>query len=173
MSNQYNQMHEKLVKNGKDFVGMIAYSIYKSEKREAIRNGVDIAEFTKLKSQPNEIKKYKAEAESLANIFLQAAADVKLKAVQSQLAEQINKLTVDSLPKEPAYKGFVRWHTSGVAGVVGNFWTAVLVAIFVWMFADQASWDKAKSNAVHAASSALSKIQTPSTAGTPALPVGH
>jgi hypothetical protein len=166
-------MHEKLVKNAKDFVGMIAYSIYKSEKREAIRNGVDIASFIKLKSQPNEIKKYKAEAEDLANIFLQSAADFRLKSVQTQLAEQINKLTLNNLPKEPAYKGILRWHTSGAAGVIGNFWTAVIVAIFVWMFADQASWDKAKSNAVDAATATITKIQSPSPSGSTVLPAGH
>ncbi|MBF7143270.1 MULTISPECIES: hypothetical protein [Pseudomonas] len=58
------------MKNEKDFVGMIAYSIYKSEKRQAIKAGRSMTEFTQLKIQANEIKKYKAEAESLANIFL-------------------------------------------------------------------------------------------------------
>lgn len=159
MISKYNQMHEKLVKNEKDFVGMIAYSIYKSEKRQAIKAGLNMTEFTKLKIQSNEIKKYKSEAESLANIFLQAAADDKLKNVQGRLAEQISKITLNELPKEHWRKGLWRWHTSGAAGVVGNFWTAVVVAIFVWMFADQASWDKAKNNAIDSASSALSKIQ--------------
>jgi hypothetical protein len=153
-------MHEKLVKNEKDFVGMIAYSIYKSEKRQAIKAGRSMTEFTQLKIQANEIKKYKAEAERLANIFLQAAADDKLKNVQGRLADQISKITLNELPSEHWSKGVWRWHTSGGAGVVGNFWTAVIVAMFVWAFADQSSWDRAKNNAIDSASAALSKVHT-------------
>lgn len=148
MSDQYNQMHEKLVKTSEDFTGMIAYSIYKAEKREAIKNGLNIVEFTKIKLQSNEIGKYKREADGLINLFLQAAADEKIKGIKAELAGKINKLTLDSLPKDPIYKGFFRWHNSGSAGVVGNFWTAVIVAVFVWIFADSSSWNTAKENAI-------------------------
>lgn len=149
MSDQYNQMHEKLVKTSEDFTGMIAYSIYKAEKREAIKNGLNIVEFTKLKLQSNEIGKYKREAEGLVNLFLQAAADEKINGIKAELAAKINKLTLDSLPKDPMYKGLFRWHNSGSAGVVGNFWTAVIVAAFVWVFADSSSWNAAKENAIN------------------------
>ncbi|VVN37097.1 hypothetical protein PS662_05229 [Pseudomonas fluorescens] len=148
MGDQYNQMHERLVKTSEDFTGMIAYSIYKAEKREAIKNGLNIVEFTKLKLQSNEIGKYKREAEGLVNLFLQAAADEKINGVKAELAGQINRLTLDSLPKDPMYKGFFKWHNSGSAGVVGNFWTAVIVAVFVWVFADSSSWNTAKDNAI-------------------------
>ncbi|MCP1497109.1 hypothetical protein J2Y86_001816 [Pseudomonas migulae] len=107
MSDQYNQMHEKLVKTSEDFTGMIAYSIYKAEKREAIKNGLNIVEFTKLKLQSNEIGKYKREADGLVNLFLQAAADEKIKGIKAELARKINKLTLDSLPKDRCTKVFL------------------------------------------------------------------
>ena len=174
MSNQYNQMHEKLVKHKKDFVGMIAYSIYKTEKREAVKGGLDIAAFTKIKSQPNEIKKYRAEAVGLATLFLQAAADDKLKVVQDRLASQISNLTLEALPKEPLRKSLMKWHSSGSAGIVGNFWTAVIVAIFVWAFADQSAWNNAKDSAMKTAQAPFSgKPNVPSVPETAALPAAQ
>ena len=104
MAKSYNQMHEKLVKNKNDFSGMIAYSIYKTEKRDAIRKGRNISEFTKLKLQPNEFKKYKKEAEDLVNIFLQAAADDEIDRIKEQLSKEIVKISVKELPADPWYK---------------------------------------------------------------------
>ncbi|WP_165662356.1 hypothetical protein [Oceanimonas sp. MB9] len=150
MSKAYNQMHEKLVKNKQDFAGMIAYSIYKAEKRDAIRRGRNVEEFTKLKLQPNEVNKYKKEAEELVNIFLQTAADEEINKVKEQLIKEVGKITVKGLPSDPLYKKFKSWHNNGAAGVVGNFWTGAIVAIFVWLFADPATWEKAQESAKQA-----------------------
>lgn len=154
MAKSYNQMHEKLVKNKNDFSGMIAYSIYKTEKRDAIRKGRNISEFTQLKLQPNEVKKYKKEAEDLVNIFLQAAADDEIDRIKEQLSKEIVKISVKELPADPWYKKLFRWHNSGASGVVGNFWTGVIIAVFVWFMAEQGAWD----SAVDSATSALSNL---------------
>lgn len=147
MSKEYNQMHEKLVKSKQDFTGMIAYSIYKAEKRDAIRKGIDINEFTKLKLQTNEVKKYKKEAEELVNIFLQAAADEEIKKIKDQLITEVVRITVKGLPTDPWYKRLKNWHNNGAAGVVGNFWTGAIVAIFVWVLADTTTWQKSQDSA--------------------------
>ena len=147
MSKQYNVMHEKLVKSNKDFSGMIAYAIYKAEKRDAIKSGIEVSNFTQIALQPKAIKKYKKEAEDLVNLLLQAAADEKITKVKEELASKITKLTVESLPKDAWYKPVIKWHNSGTTGVVGNFWTAVILAFFVFLFSDANSWDAAKSNA--------------------------
>lgn len=171
MSNKYNQMHEKLVKHKKDFVGMIAYSIYKTEKREAVKRGMDIGAFTSIKIQPHEIKKYRDEADGLATLFLQTAADEKLKGVQSRLADQINNLTLDSLPKNGVFKNLWKWHASGSAGIVGNFWTAVFVAVFVWAFSDPSIWSEAKDSALKTIASRVNgQSQAASVPETAALP---
>lgn len=162
MSKAYNQMHEKLVKNKQDFSGMIAYSIYKAEKRDAIRRGRNVEEFTQLKLQPNEVNKYKKEAEDLVNIFLQAAADEEINRIKEQLIKEVGKITVKGLPSDSFYKKLKCWHNNGAAGVVGNFWTGAIVAIFVWLLADQATWEKAKESAKQAVSNivAPSKAQS-------------
>jgi len=147
MSKTYNQMHEKLVKNKNDFAGMIAYSIYKTEKREAIKKGRDVEEFTRLKLQTNEVQKYKKEAEDLVNIFLQAAADDEIKRVKDQLTKEIGRITLQGLPSDPWYKKLRSWHNGGAAGVIGNFWTGVIIAAFVWLLADPDSWRNAKDSA--------------------------
>ncbi|MGL5486669.1 MAG: hypothetical protein ACRDC6_10310 [Shewanella sp.] len=141
-------MHEKLVKNDRDLVGMIAYSIYKVEKRKAICNGLDINEFTKLKSQSHELASYKQKAEMLANLFLQTAADDEIKKIKNELAAKINNIAMEDLPKDSTWKRLTKWHHSGAAGVIGNFWTAVIVAMFVYMFSDAGLWEKAKETAV-------------------------
>ena len=169
MSKTYNQMHEKLVKSKQDFTGMIAYSIYKTEKRDAIKNGINVDEFTRLKLRPNEVKKYKSEAEGLVNLFLQAAADDEIKRVKEQLTKEINQITIKGLPKEPWYKKLACWHNSGAAGVIGNFWTGVIVAVFVWVMADQGAWESAKESAETAVfkviSSAEAQTELPTSTG--------
>ncbi|WP_375320615.1 hypothetical protein [Aliivibrio logei] len=158
MSNNYNKMHEKLVKNENDFVGMIAYSIYKKEKREAVRQGdVDIEQFMKIKLQTSEIKKYRKEATELTNYFLQSAADDEIKKIKEQLVKGINSLTVKDLPSDGHWTKLKNWHHSGAAGVIGNFWTGVIVAIFVWLLADPTSWENAKDSANEKASSFISQ----------------
>ncbi|RKJ84387.1 hypothetical protein D6R50_22255 [Aeromonas veronii] len=148
MPPEYNKMHEKLVKNDRDLVGMIAYSIYKVEKRKAICSGLDINGFTKLKTQPHEIASYKQKAEALANLFLQTAADDEIKKIKNELAAKINNIAMEDLPKDSTWKRFTKWHHSGASGVIGNFWTAVIVATFVYFFSDAGMWEKAKETAV-------------------------
>ena len=139
-----------------------------------MKGGVDIATFTQIKSQSNEIKKYRDEADGLANLFLQTAADGRLKGVQSRLAEQINSLTLDSLPKEHMFKSFRKWHASGFAGIVGNFWTAVIVAIFVWAFSDPSTWSEAKDSALKTATAKINgKPAAASVSDSAALPAAQ
>lgn len=151
MSKNYNQIYEKLVSHENDFSGMIAYAIYKGEKRIAIQKKRDLSEFVNLKTQPNEIKKYKIEADDLINRLLQAAADEELKKVKDELTKKISYITFNDLPKDSKIRSLVKWHNIGAAGIVGNFWTGVLIAIFVWFLSDPVVWQQAKDSAYDAA----------------------
>lgn len=144
-------MYEKLVSNSNDFSGMIAYAIYKNEKRTATKNGRNIDEFVNLKIQPNEVRKYKSEADELINRMLQAAADEELNKVKAELGKKIAAITFNDLPKDPNIKSFIKWHNNGAAGIVGNFWTGAIVALFVWLLSDPAVWQQAKHSAYEAA----------------------
>lgn len=73
---EYNKVYEKLVQSDKDYVGMLAYSIYKKQKQEFIKehiinNGGDIPCVEKIKSfhdlaiQPTQIDMYRKQATSL------------------------------------------------------------------------------------------------------------
>lgn len=147
MSKDYNQMYEKLVTSDLDFSGMIAYALYKREKRIATKNQRNIDEFVKLKIQPNEIRKYKTDADNLINLFLQAAADEELQKVKNELTKKISAITFNDLPKNSKLKSMLTWHNNGAAGIVGNFWTGVVVAIFVWILSDPEAWQRAKQSA--------------------------
>jgi hypothetical protein len=147
MSKEYNKMYEKLVSNANDFSGMIAYAIYKNEKRTAIKNGRDISEFVRLKLQPNEVRKFKTDADELINRMLQAAADEELNKVKDELGKKIAAITFNDLPKDSKSKSLIKWHNNGAAGIVGNFWTGAIVAISVWLLSDPAVWQQAKDSA--------------------------
>lgn len=155
MSKEYNQIYEKLVTAENDFVGMIAYAIYKREKRNATRKQLNIDEFLRIKSQPNEIKKYKREAEELVNMLLQAATDEELSRVRTALAKKITAMAIEDLPDEPLHSSLLRWHNAGAAGIIGNFWTGAIVAVFVWFLSDHQAWQQAKESAYKAAAAVI------------------
>jgi len=73
---EYNKVYEKLVQSDKDYVGMLAYSIYKKQKQEFIKehiinNGGDspcaekIKGFHDIAIQPTQIDMYRKQAISL------------------------------------------------------------------------------------------------------------
>lgn len=149
MTKNYNQIYEKLVKNKVDFVGMIAYSIYKHEKIAKIKNGENISEFIRLKSDKKEIERYRKESEELFNIFIQFSIDENIKNVKNNLVTEINSITLKNLPKNTPCEIFINWHNSGASGIVGNLWTAIITVIFVWLFSSQKTWENTKENAVN------------------------
>ncbi|WP_024953383.1 hypothetical protein [Cobetia crustatorum] len=158
MTQKYNKIHEKLVINENDFEGMIAYSIYKKEKRDAIKKGFDVDEFTRLKLQANEIKKYKKEANELINIFLQTAIDEKIVSIRSQAFESFEKIAQAEMASKPIWKKFTRWHNNGAAGMFGNLWTAIIIALFVFIMSDPDDWKRTKDNAVDNTFSVVEKV---------------
>lgn len=77
----YNFIYSELVQDQYDFIGKIAYSIYKEDKINYINsfkeknnrepNSEDLGQFIMISSQPNNIDRYRLEAENLLQMFLE------------------------------------------------------------------------------------------------------
>ncbi|MBB1268947.1 hypothetical protein [Shewanella sp. SR44-3] len=147
MSKEYNQVYEKLVKNQNDFTGMIAYCIYKHEKRLWILKGEDAEQFVKLKLQPHEIKKYKTQADSLLTIAYQANADEEIERIQQSLAQEMINFAKKT-KFEGKFSRLCSWHNSGTSGIVGNFYTGAVVAVLAWIFSSPEAWSNVVDSAL-------------------------
>ena len=157
LNKQYNQIYEKLVEKDRDFIGMIAYAIYKSEKRSHILSGQHPDNFVNIKSSPTEIKRYRKEAEDIVNNLLASFADQKIAEIKKQISEEIISIANENLEKPSKSKAVLSWHNNGASGIVGNFYTGAVVAIFVWLFSSNEAWQAAKDSAL-AAVKALVKL---------------
>ncbi|KAA1159523.1 MULTISPECIES: hypothetical protein [Pseudoalteromonas] len=142
MSNQYNKVYEKLVKSQNDYTGMIAYCIYKDEKRKWIQEGHKAEEFVRLKLMKHELKKYEKSADELLTKVFQANADEEADKIQKLLSQEMVAVARKSMNKSRGAK-FWSWHNSGAAGVFGNFYTGAVVAILVWILSTPEAWASA------------------------------
>jgi hypothetical protein len=147
VSKEYNQVYEKLVKDQNDFTGMIAYCIYKHEKRLWILKGEDAEQFVKLKLQPHEIIKYNTQADSLLTIAYQANADEEIERIQQSLAQEMINLAKKT-KSEGNISRLLSWHNSGASGIVGNFYTGAVAAIAVWFLSSPEAWSHAVNSAL-------------------------
>jgi hypothetical protein len=146
VNKKYNQVYEKLVKHKNDYTGMIAYCIYKDEKRKWIRQGEDADEFVRLKLMKHELNKYEKAADELLTKVFQANADVEAEKIKNKLSQEMVNVARDSINKNK--KGRLKaWHHSGVGGVFGNFYTGAIVALLVWIFSSPEAWASAISSA--------------------------
>ncbi|PMM40013.1 hypothetical protein [Vibrio splendidus] len=146
MNKQYNQVFEKLVKNQSDYTGMIAYCIYKNEKRKWMQQGNDAEEFVRLKLMRHELKKYEKSADELLTKVFQANADEEAEKIKNMLSKEMVNVARNSVNKRKK-DTFLAWHHGGVGGVLGNFYTAAIVALFVSVFASPDSWEAALASA--------------------------
>ncbi|EJG0704173.1 hypothetical protein HJ124_07990 [Vibrio parahaemolyticus] len=155
MSKQYNQVYEKLVKHQNDYTGMIAYCIYKDEKRKWISEGNDADEFVRLKLMTHELKKYEKAADELLTKVFQANADEEAEKIKKKLSQEMVNVARNSIDKNKSSK-IKAWHHGGVGGVFGNFYTGAIVAILVWLFSSPEAWASAISSAKSTVSNWLS-----------------
>ena len=139
LSKQYNQIYEKLVANQKDYTGMVAYCIYKNEKRKWLRDGNESSEFVKLKLMAHEIAKYRKAADELLTLAYQANAEEEVEKIKKTLATELIGTATKSLGTAKGSR-FWPWHNSGASGVFGNFYTGLVVAAFVWIFSSKEVW---------------------------------
>ncbi|HCM0916353.1 hypothetical protein EA004_19435 [Vibrio anguillarum] len=167
---KYNVVYEKLVKNNKDIVGLLAYCLYKQSKQQFIRefekqnkrrptdpelaNHVNCSEIPKLPMYHEEATR------SVALLLSQAAAE-KEEELEKHFKERlwlfINK-------HEP--EGFFerQWHNlkgllyGGVGGVFGNFFTTALLVLFLFWAASTETRDGFFSSAKENLVSGLAQV---------------
>lgn len=134
-TNDYNRVYENLVKDDKDIVGMLAYSIYKKQKQETIKefiiskNGTrpsstDLESFHNLATQRTQLEMYRKQATDLT----QGLANSLLKAKQNDIKE-----IIDGHLSKP--KGFWTYMYCVSQSLVANFlWFLIfiIIAVYLW-----------------------------------------
>ncbi|WP_318516594.1 hypothetical protein [Photobacterium leiognathi] len=152
-SSKYNVVYEKLVKNNKDIVGLLAYCLYKQSKQQFIREfekqndrrptDSELANHVNCSEIPT-LPMYREEATRSVALLLSQAAAEKEEELEEHFKERlwlfINK-------HEP--EGFLerQWHNlkgllyGGVGGVFGNFFTTALLVLFLFWAASTETRD--------------------------------
>lgn len=133
-NNDYNRVYEKLVESDKDYVGMLAYSIYKKQKQEFIKeyrlsnNGerpkeVDIKNFHSLAIQQTQLEMYRKQATDLTQGLTNAIINSKKTDIKDFIDGHLNN------------KGFKHYMFGVSQNLVANvLWLIVIgiVAFILW-----------------------------------------
>lgn len=141
-----HQTFTKLVTDDKDFVGMVAYTIYKKEKLDWIEqfkvlhgdepSENELKQFTLASDSPLRIQQYREIAESRVNDFIDNAIFEELKGYKERLRDdEIIKATK---------KGFIKGVSENVAaGIIGaGIVTIFQLAIWVYQMKDNPEFKK-------------------------------
>lgn len=138
-----HQTFTKLVTSDTDFVGMVAYTIYKNEKLDWIAkfkeknerepNATEVEQFNLSTDSELKIQHYRDLAEDRVNDFIGSATIAELTEYRTRLRDDAIIQSTNSLANA-SKKGF--WHGVGenvVAGVIG----AGIVTLFqlgIWLY---------------------------------------
>lgn len=125
----YNLTFDKLVKSKTDIVGMLAYSIYKSELQAHIKAGNSKESFMEVNCNRRGWNRYKKSAEDLAAAFSAEVIDDHIAVIGNSLASKVAEVAQSSIKPEGFSDRFWRWHNSGLAGFVPTFWKIVLISL--------------------------------------------
>lgn len=138
MPNGYNFIFRDLVTHEDDFVGMVAYSLYKRQKIEWIAkfrvdNNRDPSDdevengFSKVSNLPSQIQWYKGEAVSLLDNFLDEALALKL--------EEERQIILHGELVKAVSKGWIRSIVENTAaGLVASLLTIAVTGL-IWVAA--------------------------------------
>ncbi|OOV86878.1 hypothetical protein [Oceanospirillum linum] len=125
-----------LVQGDDDFVGMVAYSVYKQEKVRWIQKHHDDSGsyptpeemqtyFYNQHSRPESIKRYRDEAESQLNTFIQATLAEELLVYQQEIRDS----EIIKNVKTPLHKRLIE---GVVAGLISTALVA-LISMIIWL----------------------------------------
>lgn len=145
MAKKYCSIYSKLVQNEGDMVGHIAYSLYKAEKVQYIKEKketmkVDILpekvvqEFTAGRDNNKSLEHYRGMAETILQRFIGGSFDDMsgqvIDEVTNRLTQHMDNSVLPLLPqKESGWKKF--WN-----GVLQSIAGAIALSLVVWLFAN-------------------------------------
>lgn len=133
MANQYNFIFRQLIQNDHDFVGMVAYTLYKKQKIEWIEqfqadNGgrepeeAELAQFYRISNMPSQLKAYREQAIDLLDQFLDYALSDKVEEIRLSIqqdalvqAQTTHHAKVMSVVDKPLHK--VVWENLLIGGI--------------------------------------------------------
>lgn len=134
MANNYNKVYERLVSTDKDYVGMLAYAIYKRQKIEFIKEhklnnsgqkptDTELDNFHTLALQPSQLEMYKKQAVSLTQGMTNTIIANKKNEIQEFIDGNLNN------------KGFISYMYGVSQSLVASaLWLIIvaIVAIILW-----------------------------------------
>ena len=145
MAKKYCSIYSKLVQNEGDMVGHIAYSLYKAEKVQYIKEQkeamkVDILpeevvqEFTAGRDNQTSLDHYRGMAETILQRFIGGSFDDMsgqvIDEVTDRLTKHMDHSVLPLLPeKESSWKRFFN-------GVIQSIGGAIALSLIVWLFAN-------------------------------------
>lgn len=136
---QFSDVFEKLVEDGTDLVGMVAYCVYKRQKVEWITafrakhggvapsDGHLADEFGSFCSMPTQLQHYRAQAVQLIDSFLEVALEQKTLQMEAAIRDEGRRLVAN----KSFWKGVAESVVAGLvtllltAGVTGIAWVIV------------------------------------------------
>lgn len=142
MARKYNFIYKRLVKDGTDLTGHIAYSLYKSEKISWIEQykkdndgkeptETDFEQYHKACCSERRIENYLAMAETTLQTFMLGSAEMMTEQVAEEVSEKVTKHINDNIATRiPKRESMVcRYFHGSMQSVIGT----VLLAFLVWL----------------------------------------
>lgn len=145
MAKKYCSIYSKLVQNEGDMVGHIAYSLYKAEKVQYIKEKkeamkVDILpekvvqEFTAGRDNNKSLEHYRGMAETILQRFIGGSFDDMSGQVIDEVTDRLTKHMDHSvLPLLPEKESALKRFFNGVIQSIGG---AIALSLIVWLFAN-------------------------------------
>ena len=169
-SAEYNVVYEKLVKDENDIIGQLAYCLYKQSKQQYLRefqnlNGrgptdAELANHVHCSELPA-LNMYRDKATLVFSELLSQAAAEKQdeleKHFKTRLWQFVNRHQPEGFGERIWFK-FRELMFGGLGGVVGNFLTTVIVLLFLFWAASNATRDEFSKSAKESFVSGMAEI---------------
>lgn len=146
-SKNYNKVYESLVTSEDDIVGFIAYGLYKKSKQKYITtfeqkyskrpSDEDISIHVSCSELPS-LDNYRAEAKRLLELLLEQAVSDKEAKLEEIFQKRLWRYVKDHEPPSWIDKIYT-FIKSSFSGVLGNFFTTVIVILVLYSFSSSVS----------------------------------
>lgn len=135
MAQVYNPIYNKLVKDDKDLVGLIAYALYKQHKIEFIKSFKashdnadpkqgDFESFYVGSCTTSSLNSYRDEAQILLEKLTLAAAREEIDAFENEMLQDYKKEIAEAVKSNQP-----KWWNSVIYSVIGAFVFSIIVAM--------------------------------------------